>query len=261
MVSELAAEGAGWAAAAFGGIFLGAVAAWCLGAPFPRRGPGAGRCRRALSRACLGLAASVSSLAVLLILPPKPLLEDPALWVWAGAWVALGALSASFPKWAGIPLIVMLCSILGLASAEASGWHAAVPGREAARLVPYGVTAEGAAGDLSVPDRNAVPVLSRVVLGGLECFLEARVLDLSGPFAPLFGARRYRLTRLYDGAGSALLEFPRKSGPLGFLLSDREFHLGWISLRTVRSPRMPLEPLLPLSWSFDGEGSLAVRNP
>lgn len=260
MGSELAAAGAGWAAAAFGGLSLGAVAAWCLGAA-SRSGRREGRCRRALSRVCVGLAASFASLAVLLILPPKPLLEDPSLWLWAGAWVALGALTAWFPKWAGIPLVVLICSFLGLSFAEASGWHAAVPGREAARPVPYEATAAGAAGDLSVPDRNAVPVLSRVVLGGRDCYLEARVLDLSGPFAPLFGARRYRLLGLSDGAGPALLEFPRKSGPLGFVLSSREFSLGWISLRTVRSPRMPLEPLLPLSWSFDGEGSLRVRNP
>jgi hypothetical protein len=198
---------------------------------------------------------------VLLILPPKSLLADRTLWIWAGVWGVLGCLSALFPGRAGIPLAVLVFSFLGLAAGETSVWHALAPGREIARLVPYEATPAGSAGDLTVPDRNAVPVLSRVRVDGTACSLEARVLDLAGPLAPLFGPRRYRLSRLTDGGGTGLLEFPRKPGPLTAMLEGTEFSVGWVSLRTVRSPALPLEALRALSWSFDGEGELEARSP
>lgn len=258
MDSELAASGAGWAAAALGGLSLGAAAAFCLLALTAGR---PGRRRRALSGVSLGLAAAVACLAALLILPPKSLLADRTLWIWAAAWGALGCLSVLFPGRAGIPLAVVVLSFLGLAAGETSVWHTLVPGREVARLVPYEATEAGAAGDLTVPDRNAVPVLSRVRVGGRDCSLEARVLDLAGPLAPLFGPRMYRLSRLVDGGGTGLLDFPRRPGPLTAVLEGREFSVGWVSLRTVRSPALPLEALRALSWSFDGEGVLEARSP
>ncbi|HOX11497.1 MAG TPA: hypothetical protein P5313_15590 [Spirochaetia bacterium] len=261
MDSELAAAGAGWAAAALGGLSLGAAAAFCLLALSAGRSGRGGKPRRVLSGVSLGLAAAVACLAALLILPPKPLLADRTLWIWAGAWGALGCLSAFFPGRAGIPLAVLVLSFLGLAAGETSVWHPLVPGREVARLVPYEATAAGASGDLAVPDRNAVPVLSRVRVEGSDCALEARVLDLAGPLAPLFGPRRYRLSRLTGGGGGGLLDFPRKPGPLTGVLEGREFSVGWVSLRTVRSPALPLEALRALSWSFDGEGELEARLP
>ncbi len=262
MGSDLAAEGLGWLAAAFAGLSLGAAAAWGFRARALHRGGRAGASRRALSLLYLGLSAAVAAGAALLILPPKPLLADRGLWLWAGAWGGFGCLAALFPARAGAPLAVLGLSVLGLAASEAAAWHSLVPGREAARFVPYGVTETGAAGDLSVPDRNAVPVLSRTVLAGArDCLLEARVLDLYGPAAALFGPRRYVLVRLADGEGASLLDFPRKPGPLGGLLNGAGRSLGWAASRTVRSPAAPLEELRALSWSFDPEGMLAVRTP
>lgn len=261
MGSDLAAEGAGWAAAALGGLALGAVAAGCLKALAAARAGREDRCRRAMSGVYLSLAVSVASLASLLILPPKPLLAEGALWIWTGAWGGAGCLSALFPGWAGVPLAAGILSALGLLAAETAVWHPEVPGREAARLVPYTAAAEGVSGDLSVPDRNAVPALSRVELRGRDASLEVRVLEFSGPLAPLFGPRRYRLERLVDGSGASSLEFLRKPGPLGAVLGRGDFSLGWISGRTVRSSPAPLEPLRALSWVFDGDGGLEVRSP
>ncbi len=261
MGSDLAAAGAGWAAAAFGGLALGAVAAGCFRALAAARAGRERRYRRALSGVFLGLAVSVAALAFLLILPPKALLAERGLWIWAGVWGGAGCLSALFPGWAGVPLAAGILSCLGLLAAETAAWHPVVPGREAARLVPYAAATDGITGDLTVPDRNAVPVLSRVAPNGRDASLEARVLELSGPLAPLFGSRRYRLERLVDGAGTTSLEFPRRSGPLEAVLGGGDRSLGWISLRTVRSAPAPLEPLRALSWTFDPEGDLEVRSP
>lgn len=262
MGSELGAEGLGWLAAACTGLSLGAAAAWGFRALAANRGGRAGASRRALSLVYLGLSAAVAAGAALLIFPPKPFLADRVLWLWVGAWGVPGCLAALFPARAGAPLAVLGLSVLGFAAAEAAVWHSLAPGREAARFVPYGVTETGAVGDLSVPDRNAVPVLSRASLAGArDCLLEARVLDLSGPAAALFGPRRYVLLRLADGEGASLLEFPREEGPLGNFMTGADRSLGWAASRTVRSPAAPLAELSALSWSFDPDGGLAVRTP
>ncbi|HRZ90858.1 MAG TPA: hypothetical protein P5117_15360 [Spirochaetia bacterium] len=64
MDSELAAAGAGWAAAALGGLSLGAAAAFCLLALSAGRSGRGGKPRRVLSGVSLGLAAAVACLAV-----------------------------------------------------------------------------------------------------------------------------------------------------------------------------------------------------
>lgn len=261
MGSDLAAGGAGWAASALGGLSLGAAAALVLDLLVARGSERKARRRRDLSLVFLCLAWAVLCAAVLLIVPPKALLSDRTLWIWAGSWCVLGCLAAVFPGPIGIPLAVLALSLLGLTAAEASAWHALSPGREIARLVPYQADASGAAGDLAVPDRNAVPVLSRVALAGRECSLEARVLDLAGPLGYLFGPRRYKLSRLLDAESSELMTFPLKRGPLTILIGGKDLRLPWISLRTVRSPVLPLEALRPLSWSFDADARLRVLSP
>ena len=261
MGSELAAESLGWLAAAFLGFSLGAAAVLAVHALSARGTGREGPSRLAFSLACLALSVAAASLAALLILPPKPLLAERGLWVWAVSCTALGGLSAVCPRWAGAPLAVLVFSALGLAASETAAWHMLKPGSEVARLVPYQATASGIAGDLSVPDRNAVPVLSRVALGGQACALEARVLELSGLPASLFGAQRYVLVRLQDGAGAELLEFPRKPGPLAILLDRDDFSLAWISVRTVLSRSVPLVELRALSWTFGADGGLAVSLP
>ena len=237
---------------------MGAAAAGILGARSARNPGRKTPSRRNLSFVFLCLSWAVGCGTILLIVPPKELLSDRAIWIWAAVWCVLGFLSAVFPGQVGIPLAVLALCFPGLSALEASVWHVRVPGREIARLVLYQVGSAGTAGDLSVPDRNAVPVLSRVVLTGRECSLEARVLDLAGPLACLFGPRRYALLRLVDARGVVLMEFPGKARSLTALLGGKDLSLPWISIRTVRSPVFPLETLRPLSWSFDEKGGLTT---
>jgi len=144
---------------------------------------------------------------------------------------------------------------------EASAWHILKPGREVARFMPYEVTESGARGDLSVPDRNAVPVLSKIALESRECVLEARITELSGPIASIFRARRYLLTCVKDEAGRELHRFPEKQGPLRTLMVVEGARGPWINIRVVRAQSRRVEELVSIVWAFDAEGSLYVLSP
>lgn len=253
--------GAGWLAAAAGGFSVGAAVAWAARALSARRKGAFRRSRRCVSLVFVGLSAAVAAGTILLIMPPKSLLADAGLWLWTGAWAPAGLLCVFFPRWAGAPLAVIVLAALGVLASEASAWHPMVPGREVARFVPY-ETGEGKAdGDLAVPDRNAVPILSRLALDASSCALEARVLEFSGPFEALFGKRRYALSRVVDGQGRELHRFPGKRGPLGSVIKDRDVRLPGISVFSVQSDVRPLEELGPVSWAFDGSGRLGEPGP
>jgi hypothetical protein len=258
MGSDLSAAGFGWLAAASGGFALGAAIAWVLKAFAARRRHAFRESRRDVSWILVCVSAMVAAGAALLIFPPKSLLADASLWFWAGAWTPAGLLCVLFPLWAGAPIVVLVAATFGFTASEAASWHALEPGREVARFVPFDVGDSGSRGDLSVPNRNAVPVLSEIKLAARVCALEARVLEFSGPFTHFFGKRRYILARMVDGSGAELHRFPEKHGLLGLLFRDREMKGLWMSAVKVRSAVRPLAELEPLSWAFDSSGRLAA---
>ncbi len=261
MDSSLAASGYGWLAAALGGAAAGWTAVSSIRALAARLGRRGAESRRAVSMIFLSLSAVVASGAGLLILPPKPLLAEHSLWIWAGAWVVLGVFSFAFPRCFGIPLTLLGLTALVLAGQEACAWHPLAPGREIARFVPYAVTDSASRGDFSVPDRNAVPVLSKIEVESRECSLEARILELSGPLASLFGGDKYLLVRLTDGKGSELLKLPEKPGPLRSYLIGGKVRLPWVSVRVERSGARELRELAAVSWAFDPDGRLQASFP
>ncbi|HSV57174.1 MAG TPA: hypothetical protein VLH39_08740 [Magnetospirillaceae bacterium] len=246
----------GWLAAALLGLALGASAAWGVRA-LVFRGRGQPKpSRRAVSLLFVGLSAAAASAAVLLIVPPKDLLVSPGLWILASAFCAAGALFIYFPAQAGVPIAVLAFSSLSLAAAETAAWHPLVPGREVARYTPHRISGGTAEGELFILDKNDKPGFSRLTISGPECALEARVLKFSGPAAYLFGPKLYTLRGFADGSG--LRRLPRRAGPLGFLLGERDLDLGWVSVRAVRSSPAPVEESRSLSWVFDEDANLRV---
>lgn len=261
MVSELSSRGLGWLASALAGGSLGGAVGWaCRAWTLRKRGFFRGS-RSSVSFLFVSLSIAVAAGASLLVFPPKDLLSEPDLWIWAGALSLVGFVGVLIPRWFGVPFVMLALTALGLACLEASAWHPLVPDREAARFVPYEVGAAETLGDLSVPDRNAVPVLSKISVRSRDCVLEARVVDLGGPLAALFGEKKYILIRILDGTGTEQLRFPEKKGPLRRFLAPGDVKSEWIAVRASRSGVQPLSEFKAVSWTFDRDGNLKTTSP
>ncbi|HPE36757.1 MAG TPA: hypothetical protein PK625_06365, partial [Spirochaetales bacterium] len=153
----------------------------------------------------------------------------------------------SFPRAGGAAVLSLVALGLFLGLAETRAWHPWKDGAELAALTVYDAADDHTLCVLSVPRRNAVPVLKDIRLPPGDLAVELAVLNVRGPLAWLAGQRFYRLSAIK--AGSSRHELPMHRGAVQTL------DPAWIWL----GPALGLAGATLLTDAFAAEDLAAAR--
>ncbi|MBP7264967.1 MAG: hypothetical protein KBB32_12405 [Spirochaetia bacterium] len=203
--------------------------------------------RPGLSALFLALSAGAAAAAWACIAVVRAGMGSGALLGWALAGAAVGALVGSFPRAGGAAVLSLVALGLFLGLAETRAWHPWKDGAELAALTVYDAADDHTLCVLSVPRRNAVPVLKDIRLPPGDLAVELAVLNVRGPLAWLSGPRFYRLRSIK--AGPATHELPMNRGVVEIL------DPAWIWL----GPALGLAGATLLTDAFAAEDLAAAR--
>ncbi len=184
--------------------------------------------------AMLSVAAGVLAVVALLVFPDKGSLSDPHLLPSGLVVLLLGLLSALLPRAFGIPLLVLVGAALGYAALCLDGWLPLAEARRIATLTPFVVSPSGWEGELSVEEKDTVPIIQHLSVPGGDVSLVVERLELEGPLAILGGAERYRIVGMATSKGEGGIGLVRRLAPAS----------------------RPLDLVLPLGEGLDAEASI-----
>jgi hypothetical protein len=178
-----------------------------------------------------------------------------------------------FPRLVGIPVLTLAVLTVFLGISELSAWHPWQAGLPLVELKIYAADEASSLCGLSLPDRNAIPVLQNLRLAPGSLVLDVDTLTIGGPLAFFFGSRHYRLAslgvedtpglpgegtgRISDGV-PAIHVFPFRRGILDGdgTGSPLMAYIGMSRLRLQSAP-LSAEDLAQGTYILEADGSLA----
>jgi hypothetical protein len=155
-------------------------------------GRGAGRISLIIVFCSFAIAAG----AWVFVLAARSGLGLPVIRWYALAGLLIGLSGGLAPRLVGIPVLTLAILAVVLGSSELAAWHAWQNGLEIMELKIYAADEGSSLCGLSLPDRNAVPVLQNIRLAPGPLVLEVDALAVDGPLAFFLGSRHYRLVSL-----------------------------------------------------------------
>lgn len=236
-------------------------------------GKGAGRISLIIVLCSFAIAAG----AWVFVLAVRNGLGVPDLKWYALVGLALGLFGGLLPRLTGIPLLTLAVLAVFLGISEVSSWHPWQDELRVLELKIYAADETSSLCGLSLPDRNAVPVLQNLRLAPGDLVLHVDVLILEGPLAFFCGSRHYRLASLEADPGSrkvgevsnrdakglaegfpAVHVFPFRKGILeGDGTGSPLMAFLGLSRRILRSDPLPAEDLAQGNYVLRSDGGLA----
>jgi hypothetical protein len=207
--SYIAASGLLCATAAFAlGIVLALIILSIL-----RSGDSGGTARLSLILVFLSLAIAAGAWAFVLVV--RGALDPLSLRWYVFSGGLAGLICGLLPRAAGVPLLTMAIIALVLAATELSAWQPWRTGSWVAEIQVYSTTGDATFCGLSIPGRDAAPIMQNLRLPKGPLILSVDSLIIQGPLAFIYGSRYYRLAMIRPGDGaSGSHSFPSRPGLL-----------------------------------------------